>query len=382
MYNVEDLFDKRCVIGTKLEQILEERSYTKAELCKRAGVSRPTLDKLLAGTLTSKTNYEKHISKILDCLSINPDMLLGNVHNEYNRTRAIRNILRISSEEIADALGISLTRLQEIESGENASIAELRDLAICLSVSVSCLLGSNFFEPQIATLDDCIRYGEQNDIENLSGFWGHIGILLSNTDKFLWFPITGSVRKLVYNTMNNERIVVPCMNNKVLLLNMQNIKEIILLDEACDQPEFVNWDYHVDCGEFPLVIYEALEDYLYCDDDEIGEDGILSSKLKVFLDELVKNKGWSEEDIYEMTVLSYVHYINGKIRPVNIEFGQGETISDEISCIYDFGEAAVLENVLCCDDVNGAEILINMKNVSMLELPLLKVEKAICNNEI
>ena len=38
MYNVEDLFDKRCVIGTKLEQILEERSYTKAELCKRAGV--------------------------------------------------------------------------------------------------------------------------------------------------------------------------------------------------------------------------------------------------------------------------------------------------------------------------------------------------------
>ena len=60
MYTIEDLFDKRYVIGTKLEQILEERSYTKAELCKRAGISRPTLDKMLAGTLTSKTNYEKH----------------------------------------------------------------------------------------------------------------------------------------------------------------------------------------------------------------------------------------------------------------------------------------------------------------------------------
>ena len=217
MYDIEDLFDKRCVIGANLEQILEERNYTKAELCKKAGVSRPTLDKLLAGTLTSKTNYEKHISKILDCLSINPDILLGNVKNEYSRTRAIRNILRISSEEIAQATGITLSRLKEIESGEKASIAELRDVAICLSVSVSCLLGLNFFEPQIATLDDCIRYNKLSEMENLSGFWGHVGILLNNIDKFLWFPITGSVRESIYNAMNDDKIVIPCMNNKVLL---------------------------------------------------------------------------------------------------------------------------------------------------------------------
>lgn len=382
MYDIEDLFDKRCVIGANLEQILEERNYTKAELCKKAGVSRPTLDKLLAGTLTSKTNYEKHISKILDCLSINPDILLGNVKNEYSRTRAIRNILRISSEEIAQATGITLSRLKEIESGEKASIAELRDVAICLSVSVSCLLGSNFFEPQIATLDDCIRYNKLSEMENLSGFWGHVGILLNNIDKFLWFPITGSVRESIYNAMNDDRIVIPCMNNKVLLLNMHNVKEILLLDDACDQPEFVNWDSTVDCGEFPLVIYDALEDYLYCEDDEIGMDGILSSKLKAFLEGLVENKGWSEEDIYEMTALSNIYYIDGKIRTVNIDFGQGETISDEISCIYDFGEAAVSGNVLYCDDVNGAELLINMKNVSMLELPLLKLENAIQNIEI
>ena len=382
MYSIEDLFDKRCVVGTKLEQILEGKSYTKAELCKKAGVSRPTLDKLLAGTLTSKTNYEKHVSKILDCLSITPDMLLGNVYNEYNRTRAIRNVLKISAEEIAEAVGISLIRLKEIESGENTSIAELRDIALCLSVSVNCLLGSNFFEPQIATLDDWIRYSKQDEMEDLSGFWGHIGILPNNVDEFFWFPVTGSVRKLVYNMMNNERIVVPCMNNKVLLLNMQNIKEIILLDDACDQPQFVNWDYHVDCGELPLVIYDAIEDYMYCEDEEMVLDGVLSSKFKSILDELIKNKGWTEEDIYEMTELSNIYYKDGRIRPVNIDFGQGETISDEISCIYDFGKDAVTEKVLYCEDVNGAELLINMENVSMFELPLLKIEKAICDNEI
>lgn len=381
MYNIEDLFDKRCVVGTKLDQILENRNYTKAELCKRSGVSRPTLDKLLAGTLTNKTNYEKHISKILDCLSITPDILLGNVCNEYNRTRAIRSMLRISSEEIAEATEIPLTRLKEIEAGEEATIAELRDISLCLSVSVNCLMGMNFFEPQIATLDYFIRYSEQGMIEDLSGFWGHVGILLSNTEHFLWFPITRGVRKMVYRMMNSERIVIPCMNNKLLFLNMQNIKEIILLDEACDSPDYVNWDEHVDCGEFPLVIYDAIEDYIYC--EEIGEDNsMLSSKFKKILDELVQDRGWTEEDLYDMTTLSNIYYIDGKIRTVDIEFGKDETISPEISCVYDFGESADAENVLYCEDINGAEILINMKNVSMLELPLLKVEKAINAHEI
>ena len=60
MYTIEDLFDKRSVVGTKLEQIMFAEGCTKSELCKKAGVSRPTFDKLLAGTLTNKTNYEKH----------------------------------------------------------------------------------------------------------------------------------------------------------------------------------------------------------------------------------------------------------------------------------------------------------------------------------
>ncbi len=381
MYNIEDLFDKRGVVGAKLDQILENKNCTKAELCKRSGVSRPTLDKLLAGTLTSKTNYEKHISKILDCLSITPDILLGNVCNEYNRTRAIRSMLRISSEEIAEATEIPLMRLKEIEAGEEATIAELRDIAFCLSVSVNCLMDKNFFEPQIATLDDFIRFSEQGMVEELSGFWGYVGILLSNTDVFLWFPITSGVRKMVYRMMNSERIVIPCMNNKLLFLNMQNVKEIILLDEACDSPEYVNWDEHVDCDKFPLVIYDALEDYIYC--EEIGEDnGTLSLKFKEILDGLVRERGWTEDDLYDMTALSNIYYIDGEIRPVNIEFEQEETISSEISCVYDFGELADVENVLYCEDINGTEILINMKNVSMLELPLLKVEKAINENEL
>lgn len=52
MYTLEDLFDRRSPVGTRLEQILMEKKCTKAELSKKTGVSRPTIDKVLSGTIT------------------------------------------------------------------------------------------------------------------------------------------------------------------------------------------------------------------------------------------------------------------------------------------------------------------------------------------
>lgn len=57
---IEDLFDRRSPVGTRLEQILMEKKCTKAELSKKTGVSRPTIDKVLSGTITSK-KIMKHI---------------------------------------------------------------------------------------------------------------------------------------------------------------------------------------------------------------------------------------------------------------------------------------------------------------------------------
>ena len=73
MYTLEDLFDRRSPVGTRLEQILMEKKCTKAELSKKTGVSRPTIDKVLSGTITSKKNYETHMSKIMNYLQITPD---------------------------------------------------------------------------------------------------------------------------------------------------------------------------------------------------------------------------------------------------------------------------------------------------------------------
>lgn len=62
---------------------------------------------------------------------------------------------------------------------------------------------------------------------------------------------------------NKVRIIVPCMDNKLLYLNMRNVNNIVLLDDACDSPGFANWDSSVNCGEIPQVVYESLDDYFH-----------------------------------------------------------------------------------------------------------------------
>ena len=70
MYDMNDLFNSRDVVGCKLNQIIGSHKYTKSNVCTGAGISRPTLDKLLNGEVTNKTNFEKHISKLLAFLSL------------------------------------------------------------------------------------------------------------------------------------------------------------------------------------------------------------------------------------------------------------------------------------------------------------------------
>lgn len=379
MYTIEDLFDKRSIVGSKLEQVFEQRRYTKARICRESGISRPTLDKILSGMLTSKANYEKHIAKILGVLSLTPDALLGSIQNKYIQARVIRNAMQISTEEIAQPTGISKERLQAIESGEEATTAELRDIALFLSTSVRSVLGTSCFEVQIAEMDMILKaYNEEAAPAGLSGFWGHVGILPSNSTEYLWYPITGTTRKMIYEFMDMDRLVIPCMNNKVLLLNMQNIKEIILLDEACDQPGFTNWDPAVDCGGTALVVYEALYDFNPLCDQHISCD-TLSNRFQIALTEYVKDKEWSEDDIYAMLYENIIYHKDGHVERVDIDFDADENVTSEVSQILDFGDDAMLHKFLYYTTDDGIEVMLNMQNVSLIAMPLLKVEDAICS---
>lgn len=56
------------------------------------------LDKLIAGDVTNKINFEKHMTKLLAFLSVTPNELLGGIDNPYNQARNLRDILHLNAE--------------------------------------------------------------------------------------------------------------------------------------------------------------------------------------------------------------------------------------------------------------------------------------------
>ena len=349
MYTLEDLFDRRSPVGTRLEQILMEKKCTKAELSKKTGVSRPTIDKVLSGTITSKKNYETHMSKIMNYLQITPDILLGNNACSSNRVHEIRSIIRISTEKMASATGISQERLQQIEAGEKATITELREIAMQLRTSTHVITNQYFFEPQFSEME---YYMDMKDaLDEISGFWGHVGIKLCGIDKYMWYPINSNTRKMIYKGIDEELMVIPCMNNKVLFLNMSNIEDITLSDFDADTPSGKNWDEHVSCGEIPLVVYEAL----------------------------VRKNGWTEEDIFYLLNTSVFYYLDGRKKSTIIDFYQdSDDIIETIEMVYGYDFTDIEQNFMFYIDAHDeTENFVNLKGISMMELPLLKVEEEI-----
>ena len=378
MYNFEDLFDKRSVVAARLEQVLAEKSYTKAGFCKETGISRPTLDKLLSGTITNMTNYEKHIKKALRCLSMTPDMLLGNSHQVYNRTRAIRKSMHIESEHIAEETGISENRLREIETGADATTAELRDIALCFSTNVRSIQGTNFFDMQVAVSDNNMQVCLGEASKDMTKYWGHVGLLPTATDRYLWFPITNGTRKRICDTMNEDRIVIPCMNNKLLYVNMSNIDNLVLHDKSCEPPDFANWDSYVSCGSIPLVVYEALNEYEFDSQQRLCSSNVISSNLLRVMQETAKKEKWKKETISDLLSTVVLRFKDGKEFRTSVDFSGDESITREISTVYDYGKSSADKRVLFYQDLKGTRILINMNNITFIELPLLKTEDAIC----
>lgn len=222
-------------------------------------------------------------------------------------------------------------------------------------------------------------YCKQAEGEKLYGFWGHIGIRPSLSDEFLWLPITGKTRDMIYDAIGQDRMVVPCMNNKLLLINMDNVDKIVLLDDACDEPGNCNWDPDVNCGEIPLVLYESLEDYFYYTDSkgELPED-IISQNLRKCLDAYVANLDADIDEIMTSLDAVVITYSNGKKEITDIDFSYSESIVGEISSIYEFDDFSFTERYLSYRTYNGEEIFLNFECVAFIEVPLLKVEDAIC----
>lgn len=243
-----------------------------------------------------------------------------------NYIREIRESLGYPLDQISGFTEIPIERLKAIESGDEATLAELRDIAFVLGVSTRALLGDGGVFSSHQAGGTCILL--EGRMSTVSGFWGHIGILLHNSDKYLWFPITSETSEIVCRVCDQPRFCIPCMNNKVLYVNRSCVKDMILLNDDCDPAYYANWDPNVSDGEIPLVVYESLGDFMSGEGDD---EEIVSKKFQKMLDNFVDEKKLSEEDMTEMTLTSVIHYKDGKTGYANIDFGFCyENISEDV----------------------------------------------------
>ena len=159
----------------------------------------------------------------------------------------------------------------------------------------------------------------------------------------------------------------------------------MLLDDACDFPYYYNWDSSLEEGELPSVVFEVLDDYFFDTSENYVNDTEYSQKLQKFLNMLIKEKNWTEEDAH--------HMING----IRIIYADGKTVENNLentsACGGVSGLAYVVRNVYIMDysaepdeyvsftDWNGAVTCINMNEVSAIEMPLIAVEKMIIERE-
>ncbi len=72
----DELFEQRSLVASKIKECIRDMGYTKVSFAGKAEISRPTLDKLLNGSIDNKTTFNRHLQKILSLLNMSVDDLV------------------------------------------------------------------------------------------------------------------------------------------------------------------------------------------------------------------------------------------------------------------------------------------------------------------
>ena len=113
-------------------------------------------------------------------------------------------------------------------------------------------------------------------------------------------------------------------------------------------------------------------------DRQISSDTV-SKSLQQAIEAYIKHKAWGEDDIFAILHENLIYHKDGHVERVDIDFTADENVTSEVSQILDFGDNAILHKFLYYTADDGIEVMLNMQNVSLIAMPLLKVEDAICS---
>ena len=72
----DELFEQRSLVASKLKDVIRDMGYTKVSFASKADISRPTLDRLLNGSIDNKRSFDCHLQKILKLLNMTVEDLM------------------------------------------------------------------------------------------------------------------------------------------------------------------------------------------------------------------------------------------------------------------------------------------------------------------
>lgn len=72
----EELFENRNLVASKLKDCIRDKGYTKVSFAKKVQISRPTLDRILNGSINNKRTFDHHLQKILKTLNMSAKDLM------------------------------------------------------------------------------------------------------------------------------------------------------------------------------------------------------------------------------------------------------------------------------------------------------------------
>lgn len=86
---------------------------------------------------------------------------------------------------------------------------------------------------------------------------------------------------------------------------------------------------------------------------------------------------WNEDIVYDVINSMTIHYVHGDAVTTSVDFDYSDSLAGEIETAYVFEDYDSGEKMFVYHDLEGAEIMINTDNVSVIELPLSKIEDEI-----
>lgn len=367
-YYNSKLYENRETVGKELKEIMKKQRISGKKLCEQTGINGADLKKVLGGTIKNEEVFCRIINTFMQELELSPVDLLGEV--VPNEIRKIREWEGVEMSELAADINMDVKRLEEIENGVQATLAELRDIAFVLAVGTSDLLGDNVLPTQVHKYCLCFDNMENRHI---CSFWGHVGILLEGEERYHWYPVSTVIKDILNAALEDESIVgVPTMNNKALLINMKKVTNIVFTSFIDGPPYGQDMAAGVSAseldGETPLVIYESLPEYEASLDEDGGTGYEASEAFTKLLDAY---RMFSGKYIQENVVFYYGHMS----KVYDMEFLDDETLSRDVERAF----SGVLDesDTYFFSDYNGNFITGKFGKVAMIEMPLTEVIKGL-----